>query len=95
MYHIVAIIVFDTHTHTHTAPHTVLRSGMSFGELSFLRGSPASMSVVAREPLELYVIEGYFVQILFGIRPGLAARFYHFIARVLAEKLLAVDFEQK
>lgn len=63
----------------------------TFGEISFLfsRKSPfkASASVVADTDVELYIIEGSWVNILFVKYPGMAGRFYHYLASVLAHRL--------
>lgn len=63
----------------------------TFGEISFLfsRKSPfkASASVVADTDVDLYIIEGSWVNILFVKYPGMAGRFYHYLASVLAHRL--------
>jgi CRP-like cAMP-binding protein len=59
-----------------------------FGEISFLEGCPASASVIADEPdTAVYVIEGYFLNILFEENPGLSGRFYHYLAHMLSKRL--------
>jgi CRP-like cAMP-binding protein len=59
-----------------------------FGEISFLEGGAASASVIADEPdTAVYIIEGYFLNILFEENPGLSGRFYHYLAHMLSKRL--------
>lgn len=60
-----------------------------FGEISFLyQGSAATASVVADdETVEVYVLDGYFINILFVKYPDLAGRFFAYIAGVIAGRL--------
>jgi len=59
-----------------------------FGEISFLEGGAATASVVAdSDKVEIYVIEGYFINVLFVRQPGLAGRFYHHLSSLLALRL--------
>jgi CRP-like cAMP-binding protein len=64
-----------------------LGPGTVFGEMSFLESAAASASIVAREPVELDVIEGSRVNSLLASVPGLAARFYQSLAVTLAQRL--------
>jgi CRP-like cAMP-binding protein len=59
----------------------------TFGEISFLFGGPASATIIADDNVELYIIEGSFVNILFVKYPSLGGRFYHYLASVLAHRL--------
>lgn len=60
-----------------------------FGEISFIhQGSAASASVVADDDtVELYVLEGHFLNILFVKYPDLAGRFFAYLAGVIAGRL--------
>ena len=60
-----------------------------FGEISFIhQGSAASASVVADDDtVELYVLEGHFINILFVKYPDLAGRFFAYLAGVIAGRL--------
>lgn len=49
-------------------PLTNCTIGESFGEISFVNGSSASASVVADGEVEMFIIEGYFMNILFDMR---------------------------
>ncbi|KAL6078425.1 Serine/threonine-protein kinase 4 [Balamuthia mandrillaris] len=65
-----------------------MRAGEMFGEISFLEQGTASASVIADEnPVQLYVIEGYFLHVLFTRKPALAGRFYHHLASEMALRL--------
>eukprot|EP01102_Stenamoeba_stenopodia_P019856 TRINITY_DN7586_c0_g1_i2.p1 TRINITY_DN7586_c0_g1~~TRINITY_DN7586_c0_g1_i2.p1 ORF type:complete len:522 (+),score=104.57 TRINITY_DN7586_c0_g1_i2:1641-3206(+) len=66
-----------------------IRTGEIFGEISFLDSHGATVSVLAdqEEGAELYIIEGYFIRILFNLRPGFAGRFFHYICCLLASRL--------
>jgi CRP-like cAMP-binding protein len=67
-----------------------LRPGALFGEVAFVGGSVADVSVIAREPLELLVIEHFDAALRSD--PALAAGFYRSLAAVLADRLrLALD----
>jgi len=44
----------------------------TFGEMSFLSGSPASATVSAETDVVVYIMEGYFVNILFNLNPAFA-----------------------
>lgn len=68
----------------------VLEEGQIFGEISFLQGGAASASVVAAsDVVDLYVIEAYFVSVLFVRQPALAGRFYRHLALELGARLTA------
>jgi CRP-like cAMP-binding protein len=64
-----------------------MEQGQLFGEMSFLQGGGATVSVVADEEVTVYVIEGDYINALFGRHPDLAGRFYHFLSSVLANRL--------
>jgi CRP-like cAMP-binding protein len=65
-----------------------MEPGSLFGEMSFLEGGGATVSVVADDDkVTLYVIEGYFINLLFVRYPDLAGRFYHYLSSVLANRL--------
>jgi len=65
-----------------------LEAGQFFGEVSFLLSGGATAAVVAdTEEVELSILEGYFINILFGIRPEMAGRFYKHLANVLQRRI--------
>eukprot|EP01125_Pyxidicula_operculata_P005664 TRINITY_DN1986_c0_g1_i1.p1 TRINITY_DN1986_c0_g1~~TRINITY_DN1986_c0_g1_i1.p1 ORF type:complete len:2857 (+),score=968.14 TRINITY_DN1986_c0_g1_i1:65-8635(+) len=59
-----------------------------FGEISFLENGRATASVIAQVATEVYIIEAYFLNILFQHFPALAGRFYHYLAGVLAKRVI-------
>lgn len=62
-----------------------------FGEISFLMGGNATASVVADEDIvEVYVFEGYFINILYAKDPALAGRFFYYLSTLLSSR-----FEQR
>lgn len=71
-----------------------LEEGQIFGEISFLQGGAASASVVAdADSVDLYVIEAYFVSVLFMRQPALAGRFYRHLSLELSARLAAREQE--
>jgi len=58
-----------------------------FGEMTFLEKGKATASVIAEGDVQIYIIEGYFINILFVDHPELAGRFYSYLATVLAQRL--------
>jgi len=60
-----------------------------FGEISFIGGGnkAASASVIADEDTTIYIIEPYFLNILFQYNPSLCGRFYYFLSKVLCKRL--------
>jgi len=61
--------------------------GALFGEMTFLEKGNATASVIAQGDVQIYIIEGYFINILFVDYPDLAGRFYSYLATVLAQRL--------
>jgi len=60
----------------------------SFGEISFLQGSGTTASVIAdQDGVELCIIEGYFMKMLFGLQRGLASRFFKYLAAGIASRV--------
>jgi CRP-like cAMP-binding protein len=57
------------------------------GEMSYLDELPASASVVAREPVEVYFLDRSTLQSLFELFPHLASRFYRSLATNLSRRL--------
>ena len=56
----------------------------TFGEISFLLSGGASASVIAdSDVVTCHVIEGYFINILFHMKPMLAGRFYKYLAKTI------------
>ena len=62
-----------------------LRPGAVFGEISFLDGSQASASVVAREPAAVFILDE--LDLLLASDPSLATGFYRSLASLLARRL--------
>jgi extracellular factor (EF) 3-hydroxypalmitic acid methyl ester biosynthesis protein len=62
-----------------------LRQGAIFGEVSFLDGSPPSASIVACEPVHLFVLDE--LDELLTSHPALAAGFYRSLATLVARRL--------
>jgi extracellular factor (EF) 3-hydroxypalmitic acid methyl ester biosynthesis protein len=62
-----------------------LRPGAVFGEISFLDGSPASASIVAREDVDVFVLDE--LDDLLTSEPALACGFYRSLATLLARRL--------
>jgi len=57
------------------------------GEISFLDEQPATVNVVAREPVEAYYLDRPTLQTLFELFPHLGSRFYHSLASSLSRRL--------
>ena len=68
-------------------PLTTLGAGEFFGEMSFVDGAPTSARMVAEEPSRLRIIDAATVEDMAKTDPHFAARFYHSIAAILAERL--------
>jgi len=62
------------------------------GEISFLLSGGATASVIAEsKTVEVYIMEGYFINILFGRKPELAGRFYKYLANELQKKVRSFE----
>ncbi len=67
-----------------------LRASETFGELSFLVGSAATATCLAdSEEVELTIMEGYYLNMLFQIRPEIAGRFYKFLSMLVTARILS------
>ncbi len=65
-----------------------LRASETFGELSFLAGSAATATcLVESEEAELVIMEGYYLNMLFRIRPEIAGRFYKFLSLLVTARV--------
>jgi CRP-like cAMP-binding protein len=69
-----------------------MQENTTFGEMSFIKQTEdneykASASVVAVEEVEISIIEGYFLNILFDMHPGLEVRFFEYLCSVLANRI--------
>jgi extracellular factor (EF) 3-hydroxypalmitic acid methyl ester biosynthesis protein len=62
-----------------------LRPGAVFGEVSFLDGSPATASIVAREPVDVFILDE--LDALLASDPALAFGFYRSMCTLLARRL--------
>jgi len=64
----------------------------TFGEISFLLSGGATASVIAdSETVDVYIMEGYFINILFGRKQELAGRFYKYLAHELQRRVRIVE----
>ncbi len=61
--------------------------GEACGEISFLDELPATVDVLAKEPVEAYFLDRATLQTLFELFPHLGSRFYHSMAAILARRL--------
>jgi CRP/FNR family transcriptional regulator, cyclic AMP receptor protein len=57
------------------------------GEISFIDEQPATVSVVANEPVETYYLDRPTLQSLFELFPHLGSRFYRSLASSLSHRL--------
>jgi CRP-like cAMP-binding protein len=77
----------EQHDRERTTPLAILAAGEFFGEMSFVDGAPTSARMVAEEPSRLRIIDAATVEDMVKTDPRFAARFYHSIAAILAERL--------
>lgn len=62
-----------------------------FGEISFLQEGAATASIVAdSDEVDIYIFEGYSINILFATQPELASRFFYYLSTMLSSR-----FEQR
>jgi len=61
--------------------------GEIFGEMSFIDCTASSASVIATDTVELFMIEGSTISKLLSLKPGLAGRFFKYLATILEERL--------
>jgi len=62
--------------------------GSTFGEISFLLSGGASASVLAdSDNVQVYIMEGYFINILFSMKAEMAGRFYKYLATLLQRRV--------
>jgi serine/threonine protein kinase/CRP-like cAMP-binding protein len=65
-----------------------MKTGEVFGEISFLEGGKTTASVIADEDgTEIYIIDGGLLKVLFIRQPGLAGRFFNYLATMLSARL--------
>jgi CRP-like cAMP-binding protein len=64
-----------------------LGPGEVCGEISFLDDQPATVDVVAEEPVEAYYLDRPMLQTLFELYPHLGSRFYHSLASSMSRRL--------
>jgi CRP-like cAMP-binding protein len=64
-----------------------IHSGEVCGEISFLDELPATVSVIAKEPVEAYYLDRPTLQSLFELFPHMGSRFYHSLACSLSHRL--------
>lgn len=64
-----------------------MSEGDMFGEISFLQGGAASASVIAQTKVELSSVDAYSIKVLAELKPGLAGRFYKYIASIIRTRI--------
>ena len=64
-----------------------LSPGEICGEISFLDEQPATVNVIAEEPVEAYYLDRPMLQGLFELYPHLGSRFYRSVACSLSRRL--------
>jgi len=65
-----------------------LGKGDIFGEITFLEGGKTIADVIAVSDLvNVWVIEGSSLSVIFGMKNGLAGRFYKYLATIIAKRL--------
>lgn len=64
-----------------------LGPGEIFGEMSFVEGIEASASVVAEVPVEVYRIDGDYINSLLMTNPSLFGRFYKSLVEIVSHRL--------
>ena len=64
-----------------------LSPGEICGEISFLDEQPATVNVIAEEPVEAYYMDRPMLQGLFELYPHLGSRFYRSVACSLSRRL--------
>jgi len=65
-----------------------MNAGETFGEISFLQNSQITASVVADEDkVEIYVIEGDYLNEIFNDHPAIPGRFYKYLATLISNRL--------
>jgi CRP-like cAMP-binding protein len=65
----------------------VISPGEVCGEISFIDELPATVDVVAKEPVEAFYLDRPTVQSLFELFPHLGSRFYRSLASSLSRRL--------
>jgi CRP-like cAMP-binding protein len=73
-------------------PVNVMKRGTTFGEMSFINIKEngeynASATVIAKGEVELSVIQGYFINILFSMHAGFEIRFFEYLCDILAQRI--------
>ncbi len=67
---------------------TRMHCSETFGDMSFLTGAAASATCIAdSDECELTILEGYYVNTVFSMRPDLAGRFYKFLAMLITARI--------
>jgi len=66
----------------------LINAGETFGEISFLQNSQITASVVAdADRVEIYVIEGDYLNEIFNEHPAVPGRFYKYLATLISNRL--------
>jgi len=70
----------------------ILQAGDTFGELSFLLNCSATADVIAdQDEVEIIALDAVHLRLLFHSDAGLAARFYRYLAGLIADRLFGRD----
>eukprot|EP01097_Dermamoeba_algensis_P009850 TRINITY_DN7083_c0_g1_i1.p1 TRINITY_DN7083_c0_g1~~TRINITY_DN7083_c0_g1_i1.p1 ORF type:complete len:595 (-),score=80.48 TRINITY_DN7083_c0_g1_i1:254-2038(-) len=65
-----------------------IKEGEIFGEIWFMDGGASSMSIITgSQGADIYIIEKYFINVLFVRLPRLAGRFYRYLCQILANRI--------
>jgi CRP-like cAMP-binding protein len=67
-----------------------LGPGEVCGEISFIDDQPATVDVLAEEPVEAYYLDRPMLHELFELYPHLGSRFYHSLASSMSRRLRAL-----
>jgi CRP/FNR family transcriptional regulator, cyclic AMP receptor protein len=70
-----------------SGPGRAITAGQVCGEISFLDELPATVNVVASEPVEALYLDRPLMQSLIELYPHLGSRFYHSLAAILSRRL--------
>jgi hypothetical protein len=65
-----------------------MNSGDIFGEITYLFGGGATVSIVADDDVRVYIIDKTSLQGLFSSKPDLAGKFYKFLAMQIGRRVL-------
>lgn len=66
-----------------------MKSGETFGEISFLQNSGASAFVISdsEDGVDLTVVDGFFINALMSIKPHIGTNFFKYLAILLSFRI--------